>query len=178
MENIKNTLLEINQLKVNSIPDIDLYMDQVITILDNLMKDYKLNEDDKTITKTMINNYVKSKIIPKPTKKKYNKEHVMDLVMIYHLKTILNIKDVGGVIDMCKENMGGSTEDLYNTFLEVQSEVIEDIRLKISQVNNGTENDLALHLLKNLLYADLYKRVVEGILNGNKSNGESIDKNS
>ena len=82
-------------IEIADIPTIDLYMDQVTTFMDKGLARYKRNETDKILTKTMINNYTKAKIFPPPVKKKYSRTHLMLLIMIYHLKAILSIKDIG-----------------------------------------------------------------------------------
>ena len=56
-------------------------------------------EDDKTLTKTMINNYTKNKILPPPEKKKYSKEHIIMLISIYYLKNIASISDIRKLLD-------------------------------------------------------------------------------
>ncbi|MFV0314126.1 MAG: DUF1836 domain-containing protein [Anaerotignum sp.] len=82
-------------IEIDDIPNIDLYMDQVTTFMDKALGKYKRYEEDKILTKTMINNYTKAKIFPAPIKKKYGRTHIMLLVMIYHLKAILSIRDIG-----------------------------------------------------------------------------------
>lgn len=80
-EDILNSILEsisrIDYVKADEIPNIDLYMDQVTTFMNDHMKSSKRYENDKILTKTMINNYAKNELLPPPLKKKYSKEHVM-----------------------------------------------------------------------------------------------------
>ena len=89
-EDILNSILEsisrIDYVKADEIPNIDLYMDQVTTFMNDHMKSSKRYEDDKILTKTMINNYAKNELLPPPLKKKYSKEHVM--VLIYQSKIL------------------------------------------------------------------------------------------
>lgn len=82
-------------IQVEDIPNIDLYMDQVTTFMDKALGGFKRTEEDKVLTKTMINNYTKAKIFPPPIKKKYSRTHLMLLIMIYHLKSVLSIGDIG-----------------------------------------------------------------------------------
>ncbi len=71
----------IDYVKSQDIPNIDLYMDQVTTFMDkNLRKSARYPENDKVMTKTMINNYAKNDLLPPPIKKKYSKEHVLVLI--------------------------------------------------------------------------------------------------
>lgn len=86
-------------IHTNDIPGIDLYMDQVTTFLqDNLRGLSRDPEDDKFLTKTMINNYVKNKVLIPPVKKKYSREHMMLLIMIYYMKSFLSIGDIRTII--------------------------------------------------------------------------------
>lgn len=61
------------------------------------LSDFKLNPDEKTLTKTMINNYTKNDLLPPPVKKKYSKEHMIVLTFIYYFKSVLSI---GKIQDM------------------------------------------------------------------------------
>ena len=63
-------------IRPQDIPNIDLYMDQVTTFMDEHLETTKRFEDDKLLTKTMINNYTKNNLLPNPNKKKYSREHM------------------------------------------------------------------------------------------------------
>ncbi|MEG0814221.1 MAG: DUF1836 domain-containing protein, partial [Clostridium sp.] len=75
-----------NMTRINpsDIPDIDLYMDQVTTFMDNHLESSKRYGEDKILTKTMINNYAKNNLLPPPEKKKYSKNHILLLIFIYY----------------------------------------------------------------------------------------------
>ena len=70
---ILEKLSRIDYIKPGEIPNIELYMDQVTTFMDSHLAHSKRYEDDKILTKTMINNYAKNKLLPPPAKKKYTK---------------------------------------------------------------------------------------------------------
>lgn len=93
-----NSILEsvsrIDYIKPEDIPNIDLYMDQVTTFMEEQLVSSKRYTDDKILTKTMINNYAKNKLLPPPEKKRYSKEHVLMLIFIYYFKNILSINDI------------------------------------------------------------------------------------
>lgn len=81
------------------IPGIDLYMDQVTTFLQENLRGLSRDPDgDKFLTKTMINNYVKNKVLFPPVKKKYSRDHMMLLLMIYYMKSFLSIGDIRTII--------------------------------------------------------------------------------
>ena len=118
---IKKILDDIDTFNIDDIPNIDLYMDQVTTYLNDKFANTKRHEDDKLMTKTMINNYVKSRLLPSPEKKKYNKDHMMVIIMIYFFKNIISINDVNKLItpllDSYFHNEEIPLENIINTFL-------------------------------------------------------------
>ncbi len=88
----------ISYVKPEQIPDIDLYMDQVTSFMEDHLKKVKRYPEDKVLTKTMINNYTKAKILPPPEKKKYSREHMYMLLFIYYYKGILSLGDLNTVL--------------------------------------------------------------------------------
>ena len=85
-------------VRAADIPGIDLYMDQVTTFLqDSLQSISRDPEEDKFLTKTMINNYVKNKVLPPPVKKKYSRDQMMMLIIIYYMKSFLSINDIRSI---------------------------------------------------------------------------------
>ena len=97
-EDLLNSILEsvggIDYIHPVDIPNIDLYMDQVTTFMEEQLSSTKRYEDDKILTKTMINNYAKNNLLPPPIKKKYSKEHLLVLIFVYYFKNLLSIKDI------------------------------------------------------------------------------------
>ena len=94
LNSILSSIARIDYVKPESIPNIDLYMDQVTTFMNEQLRSTKRYEDDKILTKTMINNYAKNNLLPPPVKKKYSREHVLVMIFIYYFKNILSIKDI------------------------------------------------------------------------------------
>jgi hypothetical protein len=94
LENIK----KISYIKPNEIPNIDLYMDQVTTFMDQHLEKTKRYSEDKLLTKTMINNYTKNDLLPSPVKKKYSKDHLVMLIFIYYLKNFMSINDIRSLL--------------------------------------------------------------------------------
>ena len=98
LNSIMESLSHIDHIRAEEIPNINLYMDQVTTFMDEQLASTKRYDDDKILTKTMINNYTKNHLLPPPVKKKYSKEHVLILIFIYYFKSILSIKDIETVL--------------------------------------------------------------------------------
>lgn len=99
LESIIESLSKMEYVKSSEIPNIDLYMDQVLTFMNGHLEDAKRYENDKIMTKTMINNYAKNHLLPAPDKKKYSKEHIMVLIFIYYFKNILSIGDIQSILN-------------------------------------------------------------------------------
>ncbi|MGC7871365.1 DUF1836 domain-containing protein [Desulfosporosinus sp. SYSU MS00001] len=120
--------LSLNQdIKITEIPDIDLYMEQLTSFMDSSLKSQKRDDQDKILTKTMINNYTKAGLLMPPIKKKYNKRHIILLTLIYYLKNILSINDIKRLFEPVLNNIATpeddliSLEDIYSTFLDVKN---------------------------------------------------------
>ncbi len=102
----------LEHLKSSDIPNIDLYMDQVTTFMEDHLKGTARDPiHDKVMTKTMINNYAKNKILPPPLKKKYTKEHMLLLIFIYYYKNVLSITDINTLFGPIREKYFGKTDE-------------------------------------------------------------------
>lgn len=103
MEKEKNFLSKIKSFKDfnmprwDDLPEIDLYMDQVISVTDKLLSSLSI-EDTPILTPSMINNYVKNRIIPPPVKKKYSREHLAKLIIICIMKPIMEISAIADIM--------------------------------------------------------------------------------
>lgn len=91
--------LDLDFIQAEDIPNIELYMDQITTFMDTRLAGSKRYPDDKIMTKTMINNYTKNHLLPPSVKKKYSKEHIYLLILIYYMKNILSITDIQTLIE-------------------------------------------------------------------------------
>ena len=97
------------------IPGIQLYMDQVTTFMENHLENAKRHEDDKILTKTMINNYAKNDLLPPPVKKKYSREHMLMLIFIYYYKSLLSIGDIQTLLQPLSDQYFNATQGLNLT---------------------------------------------------------------
>lgn len=94
MSRIIDEVLLFEEVPLNDIPDIDLYVDQVNAFIDKKLAHLKRQEKDKLLTKTMINNYTKAGLLMPPSRKKYSREHIALLILVYSSKHILSISDI------------------------------------------------------------------------------------
>jgi hypothetical protein len=98
----------------DQLPDIGLYMDQVTGYLERQLGPLFSSERERGITPSMINNYVKAKIIPRAESKKYSQEHIALLLAVFTLKKALSVQDMGLLLaDISHE---GSCRDFYDSF--------------------------------------------------------------
>lgn len=140
VSSILESLTRVEHIKPEEIPDIDLYMDQVTTLMDSKLKaTTRYPGEDKILTKTMINNYAKNDLLPPPVKKKYSKEHVLLLIFIYYYKGILSISDIQTLLQPITDKyFQGEADlklaDIYNEVFRMEDVEIEflkeDIRKK------------------------------------------------
>ncbi|MBQ8315880.1 MAG: DUF1836 domain-containing protein [Lachnospiraceae bacterium] len=103
LRELLDRLKEISYVQPDELPNIDLYMDQVTTFMDRHLASSKRYDEDKLLTKTMINNYTKNELLPSPNKKKYSKDHMYLLILIYYLKGLLSITDIQAILKQLNE---------------------------------------------------------------------------
>ena len=127
----------------NELPDIDLYMDQVVTFLDKQLAIFQTSSLDKQITSSMINNYVKGEVVSAPISKKYSREHLALIQEVCTLKQVLTIAEVKQVIDERYRKNEVNKDEVFNTFKNLLNEKNrEAIELTRSLLENIEENDL------------------------------------
>ena len=138
---LQKKLKSIDYIKTEDIPNIGLYMDQVTTFMDKQLEACKRHDEDKILTKTMINNYAKNHLLPAPEKKKYSKEHVLTLLFIYYFKNLLSISDIQTLLNPLTDHYFGNKdgfnmEDIYNEVFNLEQEesgkLLKDLGKKYS----------------------------------------------
>lgn len=117
----------IDYISPDIIPGIDLYMDQITSFMNSQLASSKRHEEDKLLTKTMINNYTKNNLLPPPNKKKYSKEHLLTLIFIYYLKNFLSISDISAILNPITDKYFGKDreydmEDIYTEIFRMEEE--------------------------------------------------------
>ncbi|MDD6038874.1 MAG: DUF1836 domain-containing protein [bacterium] len=149
LNSILASLNRIDHIKPESIPDIDLYMDQVTTFMESHLASAKRHPNDKVLTKTMINNYTKDGLLPPPDKKKYSKEHMLMLIFIYYFKNILCISDIHSVLVPIAEKYFSNEDgemnltDIYNEVFSLEKEEVLYLAKDITKkYNRSKENFL------------------------------------
>ena len=126
LHDLLNSLDSLEGIRPEEIPNIALYMDQVTTFMDAQLASSRRFESDKVLTKTMINNYTKNHLLPPSDKKKYSREHVFLLIMIYYLKSMLSISDIQSLLEPLSEKYFPKNEENGLTLSDIYQKIIDD----------------------------------------------------
>ena len=87
-------MIKLDFIRPDDIPDVQMYMEQLTDFMDEKLGRNHISPDEKVLTKNMINNYSKNKLLPPPDKKKYSKNHLIMLIYIYYMKNVISIEDI------------------------------------------------------------------------------------
>lgn len=168
-------IIEQTDIETADIPKIDLYMDQVITLFDNALASSKRLPEDKLLTKTMINNYTKDKILMPASNKKYTPEHIVHMALIYHLKQSLSISDIKNLFQETLHQDHVNVWNVYQDFLtwkQNQAEQMEqqmEKQLEDQQSQLNPNEQTLLTILSLIHQANTYKRLAEKMIDELKS---------
>lgn len=175
-----------NKIQLKDIPDLDLYMDQVIQLFEGKLSTLKRNDDDKVLTKTMINNYAKAKLLMSIKNKKYSKEHLILMSLIYDFKGILSISDIKTILDpiVQKYEKGESYDlrSLYEKYLEINREdgtvFKEFFEKEVSKIKNEEiqYEDKFLLISSMILMSNMYRRIGEKLIDELLGEGNKNEK--
>lgn len=150
LQGILDRLESLSYVKSAKIPNIELYMDQVTTFMDENLRKAKRYPEDKVLTKTMINNYAKNNLLPPPNKKKYSREHILLLIFIYYYKNLLSINDIEQLFLPLTENHFES--DSNPTLQKIYEEIFS---LEESQMERLKQDVLVKYEKSQSTFADL-----------------------
>ena len=133
-------------IKPEDIPNINLYMDQVTTFMEEHLAYSKRYKDDKILTKTMINNYAKNNLLPSPEKKRYTREHMLMLIFIYYFKNILSINDIQSLLGPLTDRYFRSENDMnltdiYNEVFSMEKGELDALKKELIErydIGQGT----------------------------------------
>ena len=125
-------------IKPEDIPNINLYMDQVTTFMEEHLAYSKRYKDDKILTKTMINNYAKNNLLPSPEKKRYTREHMLMLIFIYYFKNILSINDIQSLLGPITDHYFRSENDMnltdiYNEVFSMEKGELDALKKELTE---------------------------------------------
>jgi len=170
------SMLRLDFILPEDIPEIELYMDQVTQFMDQHLGKNKRSEEDKVLTKTMINNYTRNHLVPPPNKKKYSKEHLIQLIYIYYLKNVLAIGDIQKLVEPLQEEYPSAEKmsEIYEAIYElekpwyfsIEAETLKAAALvekKLPEAENPYLNKMAfIYLLAYDMFSK--KRLIENLI--------------
>jgi hypothetical protein len=172
-----------DEIKLSDIPKIDLYVEQVIGFMEDHMGNVKRNENDKLITKTMVGNYTRDGVLMPSKNKKYSKNHIIMLILIYNLKQILSIEDIKTLFSPIMKDINTTSddviplEDIYSTLLDIKSIEFEGFgdvfnekfklvqeRLEHVESENKDIAEIFLTIISLIAQANAQKRLAEKLI--------------
>lgn len=161
MENKEKEMKSVSNVHLprwEELPNLDLYLDQVVTLIEDIFQDYLVAGEEKVLTKTMINNYVKQGVLSAPEKKKYNKTHVASLIAICIFKQIFSISDIASLIQLAMQST--DTPSAYNQFCVALEKAISFV-FEGKAFEDQFEMNPERYLLKNAVLSFAHKLYVE-----------------
>lgn len=158
-----------SDLKSSDIPALDLYMDQIMTLFEDNLQDNKRYQTDKLLTKTMINNYSKAGLI-KPVKgKKYTKEQIIGMLLVYNLKNTITIQEIKQILTPIYDE-DENLEDIYDQFINIkntQSSNLQPFILDIIKNNNlnlSNNDDRLITIMVLSSLSNQLTSIVQGVI--------------
>ena len=144
LKGILDHISGMDYIKPEDLPNIDLYMDQVTTFMEDQLASTKRYPKDKILTKTMINNYAKNNLLPPPVKKKYSKEHLLIMIFIYYFKNFLSIKDIETMLEPITDKYFDTDQDfditsIYKEVCELEKSRIPEFEKEIIRSYNSSK---------------------------------------
>ena len=181
MKQNKVTIEQFHIPRWKELPNLDLYLDQVVTLINSTLSPYIYMSDDykkesnQLLTKTMINNYVKNNLIEAPVKKMYSKIQLAKLFVICVLKQVYSMQDINILINLALNH--SSAEISYERFCDLFEESLRYTFKREDFIDKSNSEDL--YLLKSVLLSCSYKIYVENVISKEKTKDESGEnKNS
>lgn len=156
----------------DELPCVDLYLDQVVNLINSCLSpyiffnsDYKKGKNE-LLTKTMINNYVKNNLIEPPTKKQYSKTQLAKLFVICVLKQVYSMQDIKKLIGIALSD--SSIQNAYDKFCKLFEEAMICTYTRKDFIDKNSSSD-NMYLLKSVLLSCSYKIYVQNITSFEKS---------
>ena len=158
--------MKLDYVLPEDLPNIELYMDQVTTFLEEQLKNTKRFEEDKIFTKTMINNYAKNNLLPPPVKKKYSKEHMILLLFIYYYKNLLSFHDIEQLFrPITGQHFNSSSEPslsrIYEEVFSLEDQQMERLKADIRAKFQAAEETFSDFPVEDQEYLQLFAFISE-----------------
>ena len=144
--------------QLDRMPDIDLYKDQVITYLKKELALFQEPLDSELVTSSIINNYVKDGIVPRPVKKRYSKAQLAPLIMSCILKRALSMQQIKSIMAAID---AGTGEEVYEKFCDTLEATISDEVDRLKQTDMSLDEMALCYSLKATVDATIADRLLK-----------------
>lgn len=185
MKQLINEAVRDSDLYPNDIPSIDLYMDQITSLVADKAKEGSERHRDRVLTKTMINNYSKDGLISPIKGKKYDKEQILQMLLVYSMKNTLSIGEIKRVLQnvyALQDYDEAMLEEVYARFLhikELQRKEASDSLLSVArqwELDLERDADFFTFLLSLSAWSSYLKNAVQALLEERYLDEEQLKK--
>ena len=170
-ESTTKSLLEYHFPRWDDLPDFDLYMDQVVFYVDQQLRPLYFN-NEKIITSSMVNNYVKNSIVKAPEKKRYSRKHIAYLIIICLFKKTFSLTEITKFIDIQVSMKQSNLMEAYNSFAEIFDRALKEkiTTHYLAQEERDTPHKLLMDSVIQTLVCKIYTEyaVLDEIFNGKR----------
>lgn len=160
---IRQILIQFHLPRWEELPDFDLYMDQVVTLVNQTLS--PLLPTSAVLTSSMVNNYVKQKLLPPPTKKRYTKEHLAFLIVISLLKQVMSLPDIKKAI--VYQLQLETRREAYERYCQLQEQALNEMAQQLISHESGAlkfdgkkEKSIFLRSLTLSLALKIYSEII------------------
>lgn len=167
----KKALIPLDKIHIprwNELPNVDLYLDQVVTFINSSLSvflpcnsDNEEKQENQILTKTMINNYVKNHLIDAPVKKKYSKIQCAKIFAICILKQVYSMNEIYNLFEIALKHT--DVEHAYDRFCTLFEQALRCAYNHEDFVDTES-GDGNKYLLKSVLLSCSYKIYVQNII--------------
>ena len=155
-----------NRLEPDQIPELDLYIDQILMLFEDKLGETRRREKDKILTKSMVNNYSKEKLISPTKGKKYSREQIIRILMICYLKQVLSIQDIKKILSFLEGEE--EIQQTYQFLLQEKQKVTGQIFLDAEESFIGKDDVKPMDAMKLIIHLSLLssytRRVSEALI--------------
>lgn len=169
-------LMKLDFVHPEDIPDKEMFMEELLAFMDKELSNNVRDDEEKTLTKAMINNYTKNKLLPPPEKKRYTRDHLIYLIYIYYMKGVMSISDIQKLMETLQAD-DMTSEKLYDIYkktfdmekfqyFNIESSVAKTAAITEKRVPADEDEKLNKILLIFMLGYDIYskKRLIERLI--------------
>lgn len=180
---VADRLSKFHHVNLDNIPDMDLYMDQLIKFMDEELDGIG---SEQPLTSNMVNNYIKNKILPNTNKKKYTKDHIIIITLIYYFKNVLSIIEIKTILDPIIKKYFSNKNKLEMVYIQLfkkkkkyLNKNFKDFMEKVMDAEELFDDEyLKLFSIISTLSFDIYvkKVILKELIALYKKNEQSIEK--